>query len=398
VYFKSLVVVPFNEVHVISRRQRVTQYDGKGRYTYFKLIHGRTIIPKFVLDIEPPLIKLHDQDKLPFGVEISVKVQVTDPPKAASTLTRIDHATISKVVEDTVMSASRSIAMERTILEIMKEREEIENAIYQMVSDALNKLGLSPIIFDIKNIRDIEGSDVIANLERVKIAELRKDARISEAKQNSEATIIEVEKRKNSLVKAENMKQEEEHARLDREKMVAEENLAVEERRLQIRQQNEERISEIEKRKKLLIAQAEAEAVKLRAQAEADAIRLKLEAEADGIRLKGLAEAEAIQKKAEAMREYNDVSSNLKVIEILANAQIESSTQVAKAIGQNNKIMYLPMNGDGMFSGIIPKMDALLQSHIVQDGLAEVVEGLKGATKGKNKGKNTFIEEKPKSK
>jgi regulator of protease activity HflC (stomatin/prohibitin superfamily) len=349
-----------------------------------------------VLDIEPPLIKLHDQDKLPFGVEISVKVQVTDPQMAASRLTRIDHSTISKVVEDTVMSASRSIAMERTILDIMKEREEIEKAIYTMVSDALNKLGLSPIIFDIKNIRDIEGSDVIASLERVKIAELRKNARISEAKHNSEATIIEVEKRKDSLVKAENMKQEEEHARLNREKMVAEENLSVEFQRLEIIGQNEQRNAEIEKEKKMTLAEAEAEAVRLKAKAEADAIRMKLEAEAEGIRLKGLAEAEAIFKKAEAMREYNDVSSNLKAIEILANAQIESSTQVAKAIGANNKIMYLPMNGEGIFSGFIPKMDALLQSNIVQEGLSEVIENLKGIKSGDKKNKTTknkFIED-----
>jgi uncharacterized membrane protein YqiK len=388
-------VVPFNEVHVVSRRQKVTQYDGKGRYTYFKFIHGRTIIPKFVLDIEPPLIKLHDQDKLPFGVEISVKVQVTDPPKAAQTLTRIDHMTISKVVEDTVMSAARSIAMERNILEIMKEREGIENAIYNMVSEALNKLGLSPIIFDIKNIRDIEGSDVIASLERVKIAELRKNARISEAKQNSEATVIEVEKRKDNLVKAENMKQEEEQARLDRERLVAEQDLLVEERRLQIKEQNEQRVAEMQKKKQMVLAEAEAEAVKLKAQAEAESIRMKLEAEADGIRLKGVAEAEAIQKKAEAMREYNDVSSQMKMIEILAKAQVDASSEIAKAIGQNNKIMYLPMNGDGMFSGILPRMDALLQSGIVQEGISEVVEGLKGTgSKGKKKNKNKFIEDK----
>ncbi|MHA1371418.1 MAG: SPFH domain-containing protein [Promethearchaeota archaeon] len=92
-YFKHLVVVPFNEVHVVSRGKKISQYDGAGRYIYLPLFHGRTIIPKHVLDIEPPLIKLHDIDKLPFGVEISVKVVVSDPEKAASTLTRIDHQT-----------------------------------------------------------------------------------------------------------------------------------------------------------------------------------------------------------------------------------------------------------------------------------------------------------------
>ena len=105
-FIKSLVVVPFNEIHVVSKGKTVLTYDGKGRYYFIPFLHGRTKIPKHVLDIEPGLIKLLDQDNLPFGVEISVKVQVTDPQKSAATLTRIDHQTVSKVVEDTVMSAA----------------------------------------------------------------------------------------------------------------------------------------------------------------------------------------------------------------------------------------------------------------------------------------------------
>jgi GTP-binding nuclear protein Ran len=160
---------------------------------------------------------LHDCDNLPFGVEISIKVLVTDPQKAAATLPRLDHSTVSKVVEDIVMSAARSIAMERTILDIMKNREEIEKSVYEMVADALNKLGLSAIIFDIKNIRDIEGRDVIGSLERAKIAELEKKARISEAIHYNEAQELEVERKKATQVKSEQMKQEEEQARLERE-------------------------------------------------------------------------------------------------------------------------------------------------------------------------------------
>ncbi len=50
-------------------------------------------------------------------------------------------STVSKVVEDTVMSAARSVAMERTILDVMKKREEVELRVYEMVDDALGKLG-----------------------------------------------------------------------------------------------------------------------------------------------------------------------------------------------------------------------------------------------------------------
>ncbi|MBD3187967.1 hypothetical protein GF325_14110 [Candidatus Bathyarchaeota archaeon] len=376
VWFNTLVVVPFNEVHVVSKTKKVNQYDGSGRYRYFKVLHGRTIIPKHVLDIEPPLIKLHDIDKLPFGVEISVKVQVTDPRKAAETLTAINHQTISKVVEDTVMSAARSVAMERNILDIMKEREEIESAIYGMVSDALNKLGLSPIIFDIKNIRDIDGMDVIASLERVKIAELKKNARVSEAIHNSAAITIEVEKRKENTVKDEQMKQEEENARLEREKSIADQMIQVEKRKLAIARQKAHEMAEIELEKQQMAARALRDKKMILAQAEADAIKLKAEADAEGIKLRGEAEAATIKHKAEAMNEYNNVSAagaKIKMAEILSAAQVEMAEKLATALGSNNKIMYLPMDGKSSFIGnFLPKLDMLLQSDVVQRMLSKL--------------------------
>ncbi|MFX0076292.1 MAG: SPFH domain-containing protein, partial [Candidatus Hermodarchaeota archaeon] len=170
---------------MISKGRKVYEYDGKGRYRYFPFLHGRTIIPKHVLDIESGLLNLHDCNDLPFGVELSIKVQVTDPQKVAASLTQLDHSTLSKVVEDIVMTTARSIAMERTILDIMKNREEIEKSVYEIVVDALNKLGISVIIFDIKNIRDVEGRDVIGSLERQEQARLEQErqARLEQERQ-----------------------------------------------------------------------------------------------------------------------------------------------------------------------------------------------------------------------
>lgn len=369
--FKSLVVVPFNEIHVISKGKSIYTYDGKGRYLYIPFLHGRTKIPKHVLDIEPGLIKLLDQDNLPFGVEISVKVQVTDPQKSAATLTRIDHQTVSKVVEDTVMSAARSIAMERNVLDIMKKREEIENAIYRMVSDALSKLGLSAIIFDIKNIRDIEGTDVISSLEKVKIAELRKNARISEAIHNNQAVSVEVEKAKESNVKSQQMKKEEDDARLIRDKEIAKQQLLVEQERLKIEEQKVSKIANIEREKKMIEAQANAEAIEIQAKASANAVKLQGEAEAEAIRQKGYAEADILLKKAEAMNaltKQGGIAGQIKILEIMSEAQIKSAEKIAEALGQNNKIMYLPMDGQtNVLASFVPKIDAILQSGIGAD-------------------------------
>jgi len=374
VYFKTNIVVPFNEIHVVSKGKKVYEYDGKGRYRYFPFLYGRTIIPKHVLDIEPGLLDLHDCDNLPFGVEISIKVQVTDPQKAAATLTRIDHSTVSKVVEDTVMSAARSLAMERTILDIMKNREEIEKSVYEMVADALNKLGLSAIIFDIKNIRDIDGRDVIGSLERVKIAELIKKARISEAIQENEAKEVEVERKKSTQVKFENMKLEEEQAKLQREREVTTKQMLVEQEKLKIEEQKLTRFAEIEQKKarilaeakreqRLIEAQSEAEATERRAQAEANAIKLAAEAEAEGIRVRGIAEVEVLKQKSEALKQ-GSVAAQLQIIEILSQAQVDSAGKIADALGKNNKIMYLPVdnNGGNILTKWLPKMEGLLQS------------------------------------
>ncbi|MHA1371417.1 MAG: SPFH domain-containing protein, partial [Promethearchaeota archaeon] len=287
------------------------------------------------------------------------------------------------------MSAARSIAMERNILEIMKDREEIESATYSMVSDALSKLGLSAIIFDIKNIRDIDGSDAIASLERVKIAELKRDARISEATHNSSALKIEIEKEKENTIAREHMKQEEENARLERERITAERMLEVEAKKLAIAKQNAEKMAAIEREKQrimaeaarekqMILAKAEAEAVEIKAKAESNSIRMKSEAEAEGIKLRGIAEAEAIKKRAEAMKEYEsagEIGAKIKMIEILSKAQVEMAAKIAEGLGKNSKIMYLPMNDrQGFLSEFIPKIDAILQSDVIQGGLSDFIK------------------------
>lgn len=389
-YIKTLVVVPFNQIHVISRGKKAFTFDGKGRYVFVPFLHARTIIPKHVIDVEPKLIKLHDQDNLPFGVEISVKVQVTDPQKAAAALTRIDHTTVSKIVEDTVMSAARSLAMERTILDIMRKREEVEQAVYKMVENSLSKLGLTAIIFDIKNITDVADSDVIKQLERVKIAELRKNARISESIHNNKAIEVEVEKRKESKVKMELMKKEEENARLERELENTTKLRMVEDEKLKITEQKSKKLAEIARQQKLIEAQAEAEAIKLKVEAETEAIKLKAEAEADGIRKIGYAEADILRKKAEAM-EISKLAGQVKILEILSHAQIESAGKIAEALGSNNKIMYLPVDSNGnqnLLTRFVPQIDALLQS-----GLPAELSKLLGGVIGKSKDKKGILAE-----
>ena len=111
IFLSRIVVVPPSEFHVVVSKDKRKVYDGKGRYYYFPMFNRRIIIPKRVLDIEVSQIRLHDMHNLPFVLEISCKIQVKDPNKAAESLGMIDELHLKRITEDTVMSASRSICM-----------------------------------------------------------------------------------------------------------------------------------------------------------------------------------------------------------------------------------------------------------------------------------------------
>ncbi|MHA1231687.1 MAG: SPFH domain-containing protein [Candidatus Helarchaeota archaeon] len=333
IFLSRIVVVPPSEYHVVVSKNKRKVYDGKGRYYYFPTFHRRIIIPKRVLDIEVSRIRLHDQHNLPFELEISCKIQVKDPKKAAESLGIIDETHLKRITEDTVMSAARSVCMQMEILTIMREREQVEQAIYKLIVDSLMKLGLEPIIFDIKNISDTTESTVIKDFERIKSAELRKEARIAEAIHLSEAEIIESERRKNSQVKREKDMLEEEKARVQREMEVAEKTKELVAKKMAVKEEEARRQAEIEKEKIMLKAEAEAEAIKLKAQAEADAIRMKAEAEAAGIK-----------EKAKALEEYQKAGEKgikIKSLEILADMLVKQSESFSKGLQNNSKVILM---------------------------------------------------------
>ncbi len=339
VFLSRIVVVPPSEFHVVVSKDKRNVYDGKGRYYYFPMFNRRIIIPKRVLDIEVSQIRLHDKHNLPFILEISCKIQVKDPGKAAESLGLIDEHHLHTLVEDTVMSASRSICMMMEILTIMREREEVEEAIYKMIVDSMMKLGLEPVIFDIKNISDAEGSTVIKDFERVKSAELRKDARIAESLHLSEAEIMESDRHKMAQVKREGDLMEEEQAKIQRQMITTAKTKELVTKQMEIKREEITKTAEIEKQKLMLQAEAEAESIRVKAQAEAEAIEMRAHAEAAGIR-----------EKAKALEEYQQAGekgTKIKSLEILADAMVKSSENMAFALKSNSKIVMLGGGGNG---------------------------------------------------
>ena len=369
-WLSRIVVVPPNEAHVVVSKRKRHLYDGQGRYMFIKLFNRRIIIPKVIIDVDIPDIRLHDKFNLPFVVKISCKVQVRNPARAAETFGADIYNTLRRIVDDTVQSACRTLCMQKEILSVMREREDVEEGIYKSLSGSFVKLGLEPIIFDIKDITDATGSTVIADLERVKSAELDKFARIAEATNDSEAKVLEAEKHKEAKVMQEQMMQAEEEAKIEKEKFVAQQTEELVRRKMTVKELEIKRLAEIEREKEVVLANAKAESVKIEAEAQAEAIRLKAEAEAVGIR-----------EKAKALEEYKKAGEKgvqMKALETLVDGMIKSSKDISEGLKQNSKVIILGGGNDSKNSGLmslIPMTEILKETGIIESFTAEMKKG-----------------------
>lgn len=349
---RTLKLVRPNEVHVITKGKKIAVYDGRGRYNLLPLIHSRQIIPKNVIEIESGLIKAHDADILPFNVEVACKIRIIDGLKAAQSFGSIDPARLKTFVEDTVFSAMRSTAMQSTLLDVMRKRDEIESIIYRTTEEALAKIGISVVLFDIKNFADAEDSSVIRDLERVKSAELNRAAREAEATHDSQARVVEARSRAAAEI-----------ARINQEKNVAEKQQALTGQKLEVVNLETTRNAEIQREKIMIDAQARAEQLRLTAEGEAQSISIRARANADAVKMRMDAEAEGTKKIAEALKSLDQAGITVRIAEIQKETVIESSKAVADALRQNTKV-FLPSGGDsgGFLQSLIPGIAAMKET------------------------------------
>ncbi len=370
---KNFTIVGPNEAHVISGGKSAKVYDGYGRYVFMPFLYKRIIMSKTVIEVSIPMIRLHDRDNLPFAVEISCKVQISDPAKAAETLGHATAAEIRPIVDDTIQSAARSQAMLHELTVIMRDRDKIEESIYSSTTDSLARIGIKVTLFDIKNIIDVEGSSVISDLERVRSAEINKDARIAEANQTSEAEIVEAKKRSEAEISKQESFRASEEARYKQELYIAEQRRQLTLKEMEVLDADTRRKQEIEKERLIIEAQAIAEQQKLEAQgkaeariieakAQAEATKLKAEAEAESIKLKLEAEAEGTEKIALALQKLDAQGVSVKIAEIYADAQKVVSENIARGIQSNTKL-FLPMGaGSNSLLSLIPTIETMKEA------------------------------------
>src|SRR5713101_5313736 len=249
----------------------------------------------------------------------------------------------------------RGIVGQLTVEEIVKEPEMVGAKMRSTCAEDLNKMGLEPISFTIKEVRD--QNEYIANMGRPDVERIKREANIAaaEAKRDTEIRIAQAE-REAAVAKAladqerviaqtaSNAKQAEATRDMEVKKAQYQETMqrqkaqadksyeiqtAVMEQQV-VAEKLKVQLVEREAQIKVLEAEGAALAALKQGQAKADVTRLTGEAQARVILLTGEAEAEAMRKKAAAFQSYNQAAVLDKIVSGLPAVVSALATPLSK--------------------------------------------------------------------
>ncbi|MGQ9632583.1 MAG: flotillin family protein [bacterium] len=378
-----------NEVLIISGRKRtIVDEQGKRKTVGYRIVRGggtfvwpiKEKISRLsleLMDLEVKTPEVYTVHGVPVAVDGVAQIKIKGDD---SSIAIASEQFLSRSREEIIRTAlqvtegyMRAILGKKSIEDIYTKRSEFATEVKQAASSDLSKMGLEIISLTIRNISDPRG--YLEALGRPRIAQVKRDAIIGEAKADEEAktyryradTAIE-EARKNHEVKVQEFSTEvakskaESDLAYDLKKFEVSQKVKKEEIRVGIVEkelQTELEEKEILRREKELIAQvtkpaeAEKERIKLIAEAEryqretvaegeAQGLKEKGFAEAEVIKAKGLSEAEAMRKKAESWQQYNQAAITELIVKILPDL----ARAISEPLSKTEKIVMI--SGDGI--------------------------------------------------
>lgn len=344
-------IIPPNEAHVRILRNTKDIFchrTGRSAYWYIPFITKLNRLPLCNLTIPVNDIKLNDKNMAKFVCDIVCFVNIKNVELASERLLLsntekemgFDFVKLSEDFRSIMESIGRTVVTKQTILDIYMNRQALSAAITHEVESVFPKWGIELVNLELKHIKDYESSTIIQDIERKVAAEIKRDAEIRIAETNKET----------ELAKA----QAEEIARkrhIEKERAIG----------IAEQQKNQEisagkaaaNIQEVEALRKLEVGKAEIEKQKIQQQSEAQKIKFTVEAEgqakeitsvgqaeADMIKAKKVAEAEGTLKLAEALKQFNDVAVNVKMLDIQRDVMIEKFKSLA-AIASEADIQWI---------------------------------------------------------
>lgn len=336
-------VVETNEVHTVQSRKLTTSYgkeSGNGNVYYewpsWLPVIGITkiVMPVSVFDIELNDYEAYDLGRLPFKVDIKAFFRISDANMAAERVSSIEE--LKSQLEAIVQGAVRSILASNDIEEIMQGRAKFGELFTKEVDSNISNWGvLSQKSIELMDIRDSQGSQVIANIMEKKKSMIERESRVEVAENMKVASIAEINARREAEVTQQEADKAIGESTADKDKAVGianekasqsikEQALVTTEKTIKVEQAEKVGRAEIDKEVKVVKANEEKQYTVIKAEGELEATKHASE----GVRIAGAAEADA--EKAMQL------------------APVEAQIVLAKEIGANQGFQHYLVTLEGV--------------------------------------------------
>ena len=285
-------------------------------------------------------IKLNDKNMAKFVCDIVCFINIKNIDLAVERLILTDTSKdlgfdflkLSEDLRAIMESVGRTVTTKQTLLDVYMNRQLLDQAITKEVEVVFPKWGIELVDLELKDIKDVPGSTIIQDIERKIAAEIRRDADIKVATTTKEAEVAKAEAEETYRKR---------HIEKDKNIGIAEQSknqeVAVKEA--------EANAKKIEAMRKLQVGEAEIEKQRMEQLAMGQKIKLTVEAEGHSSEIEsvGKAEAEIIQVKkeaeaagtlklAEALKQFNEIALNVKILDIHKDVMLAKFHALAEAI------------------------------------------------------------------
>lgn len=336
-------VVPVNESHIRILQNTKSVFSarhGKSAYWVVPFITKLHKLPLCNLAIPVNDIKLNDKNMAKFVCDIMCFININNIDLAVERLILtdtekelgFDFTKLSEDLRAIMESVGRTVTTKQTILDIYMNRSLLDQAITKEVEVVFPKWGIELVDLELKDIKDASNSTIISDIERKVASEIRRDADIRVATTTKEAELVKAEAeetyRKRQILKDQEIGMAEQYKNQEIAAKEKEANAI----RIEALRKLEVGHAEIEKQKMEQLASGQKLKYTIEAEGQANQISSVGKAEADIIRIKKEADAAGTLKLAEALKEFNDVAINVKILDIQKDIMIAKFNALAQAV------------------------------------------------------------------
>lgn len=194
-------VVPTNMVHIVQSKKSTRPY-GRGKeagnvyyaWPSFLPFVGIEVtkMPESNFDVSLDKYAAYDKGRLPFVVDIKAFFRIKDPEIAAQRVSNFDE--LLTQLGDVLKGSVRRILANNNLEEIMQDRAKLGNEFTEEVREGLAEWGVEPVkTIEFMDIRDADGSSVIANIMAKEVSRIERESRVTVAENNQAAETREID-------------------------------------------------------------------------------------------------------------------------------------------------------------------------------------------------------------